>query len=63
MIRVFNITYSNCDSSTIRAQHATTRYEVFRALACEFDTSTIRESRGGVSCSCLTGGVLGPIPQ
>ena len=40
-----------CDSSTIRAQHATTRYEIFRALAYESDTSTVRESRGGVSYS------------
>jgi len=46
--------YSNCDSSTIRAQHATTRYEDFRALAHESDTSILRESRGGVSYSWLT---------
>jgi len=37
------------DSSTIRARHATTRYEVFRALAYEIDSSTPRESVVGVS--------------
>ena len=31
------------DSSTIQLQHATTRYEVFRALAYEIDSSTPRE--------------------
>ena len=34
----------------IRARHATTRYEVFRALAYEIDSSTPRESVIGVSC-------------
>ena len=38
------------DSSTIRARHATTRYEVFRALAYEIDSNTPRESVVGVSC-------------
>jgi len=37
-------------SSTIRLQHATTRYEVFCALAYEIDSSTPRESVVGVSC-------------
>ena len=32
------------DSSTIQLQHATTRYEVFRALAYEIDSSTPRIS-------------------
>ena len=48
------------DSSTIRAlfgyntlQHATTRYEVFRALAYEIDSSTPRESVVGV-CKDVT---------
>ena len=41
------------DSSTIRAQHATTRYEVFRALAYEIDSSTPRESVVGVSCMLI----------
>jgi len=61
-VTVFQLRFEY-DSSAIRAQHATTRYEVFRALAYEFDTSTRRESRGGVSYSWLTVGVLGPIPQ
>jgi len=39
------------DSSAIRAQHATTRYEVFRVLTYESDTSTQREPRGGLSYS------------
>jgi len=47
---VFQLRFEQ-DSSAIRAQNATTRYEVFRALAYESDTSTLRESRGGVSCS------------
>ena len=38
------------DSSSIQLQHATTRYEVFRALAYEIDSSTPRESVVGVSC-------------
>jgi len=37
------------DSSTLRARHATTRYEVFRALAYEIDSSTPRELVVGVS--------------
>jgi len=41
------------DSSTIRLQHATTRYEVFRALAYEIDSSTPRESMVGV-CKNVT---------
>ena len=41
------------DSSTIRARHATTRYEVFRALAHEIDSSTPRESVVGVSCMLI----------
>ena len=41
------------DSSTIRLQHATTRYEVFRALAYEIDSSTPRESVVGVSCMLI----------
>ena len=41
------------DSSTIRARHATTRYEVFRALAYEIDSSTPRESVVGVSCMLI----------
>ena len=56
--------YYNCDSSTIRvrferdssaiqARHATTRYEVFRALAYEIDSSTPRESVVGVSCMLI----------
>ena len=32
------------DSSTIRARHAATRYEVYRALVYEIDSSTPRES-------------------
>jgi len=42
--------YYNCESSSIRLQHATTRYEVFRALAYDIDSSTPRESVVGVSC-------------
>ena len=38
------------DSSTIQLQQSTTRYEVFRALAYEIDSSTPRESVVGVSC-------------
>ena len=38
----------NCDSSAIRA-----RYEVFRALAYEIDSSTPRESVVGVSCMLI----------
>jgi len=45
--------YYNCDSSTIRARHATTRYEDFRALAYEIDSSTPRESVVGVSCMLI----------
>ena len=56
--------YYNCDTSTIRArfdydsttirlQHATTRYEVLRALAYEIDSSTPRESVVGVSCMLI----------
>ena len=45
--------YYNCDTSTIRLQHATTRYEVFRALAYEIDSSTPRESVIGVSCMLI----------
>jgi len=45
--------YYNCDSSTIRARHATTRYEVFRALAYEIDSSTPRETVVGVSCMLI----------
>ena len=41
------------DSSTIRARHATTCYEVFRALAYEIDSSTPRESVIGVSCMLI----------
>jgi len=41
------------DSSTIRARHATKRYEVFRALAYEIDSSTPRESVVGVSCMLI----------
>jgi len=41
------------DSSTIRLQHATTRYEVFCALAYEIDSSTPRESAVGVSCMLI----------
>ena len=41
------------DSSMIRARHATTRYEVFRALAYEIDSSTLRESVVGVSCMLI----------
>ena len=41
------------DSSTIRARQATTRYEVFRALAHEIDSSTPRESVVGVSCMLI----------
>ena len=41
------------DSSTVRLQHATTRYEVFRALAYEIDSSTPRESVVGVSCMLI----------
>ena len=41
------------DSSTIRARHATTCYEVFRALAYEIDSSTPRESVVGVSCMLI----------
>ena len=48
------------DSSTIparfehiRARHATTRYEVFRMLAYEIDSSTPRESVVGVSCMLI----------
>ena len=41
------------DSSTIQLQHATTRYEVFRALAYEIDSSTPRESVVGVSCMLI----------
>ena len=41
------------DSSTIRARHATTRYEVFRALAYEIDSSIPRESVVGVSCMLI----------
>ena len=36
------------DSTTIRLQHATTNYEVFRAIAYE-----IRESVVGVSCMLI----------
>ena len=45
--------YYNCDTSTIRQQHATTRYEVFCALAYEIDSSTPRESVVGVSCMLI----------
>ena len=45
------------DSSTIRARHATTRYEVFRALAYEIDSSTPRESVVGVSCMLIDSSV------
>ena len=45
------------DSSTIRARHATTRYEVFRALAYEIDSSTLRESVVGVSCMLIDSSV------
>ena len=41
------------DSSTIRLQHATTRYEVFCALAYERDSSTPRESVVVVSCMLI----------
>jgi len=41
------------DSSTIQLQHATTRYEVFRALAYDIDSSTPRESVVGVSCMLI----------
>jgi len=41
------------DSSTIRLQHATTRYDVFRALAYEIDSSTPRESVVGLSCMLI----------
>ena len=41
------------DSSTIQARHATTRYEVFRALAYDIDSSTPRESVVGVSCMLI----------
>ena len=41
------------DSSTIRARHASARYEVFRALAYEIDSSTPRESVVGVSCMLI----------
>ena len=41
------------DSSTIRLKHATTRYEVFRALAYEIDSSTPRESVVVVSCMLI----------
>jgi len=41
------------DTSTTRARHATTRYEVFRALAYEIDSSTPRESVVGVSCMLI----------
>ena len=41
------------DSTTIRLQHATTRYEVFRALAYEIDSRTPRESVVGVSCMLI----------
>ena len=41
------------DSSTIQLQHAITRYEVFRALAYEIDSSTPRESVVGVSCMLI----------
>jgi len=41
------------DSSTIRARHATTRYEVFRALAYEIDSSSPRESVVVVSCMLI----------
>ena len=37
----------------IRARHATTRYEVFRALAYEIDSSTPRQSVVGVSCMLI----------
>ena len=45
------------DSSTIRLQHATTRYEVFRALAYEIDSSAPRESVVGVSCMLIDSSV------
>jgi len=49
--------YYNCDTSTIRVRFehdsATTRYEVFRALAYEIDSSTPRESVVGVSCMLI----------
>jgi len=45
--------YYNCDSSWIRLQHAATRYEVFRALAYDIDSSTPRESVVGVSCMLI----------
>jgi len=45
--------YYNCDSSTIQARHATTRYEAFRAIAYEIDSSTPRESVVGVSCMLI----------
>ena len=59
-----NWAYYNCDSSTIgvrferdsstiRARHATTRYEVFRAIAYEIDSSTPRESVVAVSCMLI----------
>jgi len=41
------------DTSTTRARHATTRYEVFRALAYEIDSSTPRKSVVGVSCMLI----------
>ena len=40
-------------SSTIRLKHATTRYEDFRALAYEIDSSTPRESVVVVSCMLI----------
>ena len=36
---LFLLAYYNCDSSAIRARHATTRYVVVRALAYEIDSS------------------------
>jgi len=56
--------YYNCDTSTIRVrfeydsstiqlQQSTTRYEVFRALAYEIDSSTPRESVVGMSCMLI----------
>ena len=53
IVRKARWAYYNCDTSTIRLQHATTRYEVFRALAYEIDSSTPRESVVGVCCMLI----------
>jgi len=49
--------YYSCGTSTIRVRFehdsATTRYEVFRALAYEIDSSTPRQSVVGVSCMLI----------